>query len=180
MRTMIGECLRQAGIITEADLQTALVEHKRSGERLGSVLIRLNLATERQIAKALAYQLGFSYVDLAEHPPEPAAVLRIPKELAVKRNCIAVSVEKNILTVAMSDPLLFTLVQDLEFQTGYRIRQVVATHAEIVEAINRWYPDKALVRAPTPVGHRGASAPWPACAAGRRCRRDQVRRDPRR
>jgi type IV pilus assembly protein PilB len=145
---MIGECLRQAGIITEADLQTALVEHKRSGERLGSVLIRMNLATERQIAKALAYQLGFLYVDLAENPPDSDAVLLIPKDVALKRNCIAVSLERNLLTVAMSDPLLFTLVQDLEFQTGYRIKQVVATRQEIVEAIERAYPGKALVRAP--------------------------------
>jgi type IV pilus assembly protein PilB len=152
VRTMIGECLRQAGIITEADLQTALVEHKRSGERLGAVLIRMNLATERQIAKALAYQLGFSYVDLAEHPPDPKAVTLIAKEVALKRNCIAVAVEKNVLTVAMSDPLLFTLVQDLEFQTGYRIKQVVATRDEIVEAINRWYTGKALVRAASPAG----------------------------
>ena len=169
MRTMIGECLRQAGIITEEDLQTALVEHKRSGERLGSVLIRLNLATERQIAKALAYQLGFSYVDLAEHPPDPAAVLRIPKELALKRNCIAVAVEKNMLTVAMSDPLLFTLVQDLEFQTGYRIRQVVATRAEIIEAINRWYPDKdkALVRVSPPAGIEARQRPGPPAPLGR-------------
>src|SRR5687767_15796488 len=143
---MIGECLRQAGIITESDLQAALVEHKRSGERLGSVLIRMNLATHRQIAKALAYQLGFSYVELAEHPPDAAAVLLIPKEVAVKRNCIAVAVEKNVLTLAMSDPLLFTLVQDLEFQTGYRIKQVVATRDEIVDAINASYPDKALAR----------------------------------
>src|SRR5688500_1167383 len=149
---MIGECLRQAGIITEADLQTALVEHRRSGERLGSVLIRMNLATERQIAKALAYQLGFSYVDLAEHPPDTAAVLRIPKQIALKRNCIAVAVEKNMLTVAMSDPLLFTLVQDLEFQTGYRIRQVVATRGEIVESIHASYPDKALARVTQPSG----------------------------
>ena len=165
MRTMIGECLRQAGIITEADLQTALVEHKRSGERLGSVLIRMNLATERQIAKALAYQLGFSYVDLAEYPPDAAAVLRIPKDVALKRNCIAVAVEKNMLTVAMSDPLLFTLVQDLEFQTGYRIKQVVATHAEIVEAINRWYPDKALVRVSEPAGIEARQRPGPPQAA---------------
>ena len=143
---MIGECLRQAGIITEEDLQAALVEHKRSGERLGSVLIRMSLATERQIAKALAYQLGFPYVDLAEHPPDPAAVVLIPKEVALKRNCIAVVLEKNALTVAMSDPLLFTLVQDLEFQTGYRIKQVVATRAEIIEAVQAWYPDQALTR----------------------------------
>src|SRR5688572_5455865 len=156
---MIGECLRQAGIITEADLQSALIEHKRSGERLGSVLIRMNLATERQIAKALAYQLGFSYVDLAEHPPDAVAVLLIPKEVALKRNCIAVAVEKNVLTVAMSDPLLFTLVQDLEFKTGYRIKQVVATRDEIVEAISRWYPDKALVRIAPPSGlERGQRA----------------------
>src|SRR5688572_32831955 len=131
---MIGECLRQAGIITESDLQAALVEHKRSGERLGSVLIRMNLATHRQIAKALAYQLGFSYVELAEHPPDAAAVLLIAKEVAVKRNCIAVAVEKNVLTVAMSDPLLFTLVQDLEFQTRSEERRVGK------ECRSRWWP----------------------------------------
>jgi type IV pilus assembly protein PilB len=145
VRKKIGECLVQAGLITESDLQTALAEHKRSGERLGSVLIRMNLATERQIAKALAYQLGFSYVNLADNPPDPAAVALIPKDVALKRTCIAIAVEKNLLTVAMSDPLLFTLVQDLEFQTGYRIKQVVATGVEIVEAIHASYPDKALV-----------------------------------
>jgi type IV pilus assembly protein PilB len=143
---MIGECLRQAGIITEENLQAALVEHRRSGDRLGAVLIRMGLATERQIAEALAYQLGFDYVDLAARPPDPAAVILIPKDVALKRNCIAVAVHKNTLTVAMSDPLLFTLVQDLEFQTGYRIKQVVATRAEIIEAIQAWYPDKALAR----------------------------------
>jgi type IV pilus assembly protein PilB len=146
VRKKIGECLVQAGLITEADLQTALAEHKRSGERLGAVLVRMNLATERQIAKALAYQLGFSYVNLAENEPDPAAVILIPKDVALKRTCIAISVEKNLLTVAMSDPLLFTLVQDLEFQTGYRIKQVVSTRPEIIETIHASYPDKALAR----------------------------------
>jgi len=146
LRKKIGECLVQAGLITETDLQAALVEHKRSGERLGAVLVRMNLATERQIAKALAYQLGFSYVNLAENPPDPAAVILIPKEVALKRTCLAIAVEKNLLTVAMSDPLLFTLVQDLEFQTGYRIKQVVATRGEIADAIHASYPDKALAR----------------------------------
>jgi len=146
VRKKLGECLVQAGLITETDLQSALVEHKRSGERLGDVLVRLNLATERQIAKALAYQLGFAYVNLADNPPDPAAVVLIPKDVALKRTCIAIAVEKNLLTVAMSDPLLFTLVQDLEFQTGFRIKQVVATRAEIVEAIHASYPDKALAR----------------------------------
>ena len=60
MRKKIGECLIQAGLISETDLQIALAEHKRTGDRLGAVLVRMNLATEKQIAKALAHQLGFA------------------------------------------------------------------------------------------------------------------------
>ena len=166
MRKKIGECLIQAGLITEDDLESALVEHKRTGERLGVVLVRMNLATEKQIAKALAFQLGFPYVNLAENPPDPTAVVLIPKEVALKRVCIAVSLEKNLLTVAMSDPLLFSLVQDLEFQTGYRIKQVVSTRGDIVEAIQTGYPDKALAR----IDADRRSAIWRSPPATRRAR----------
>ncbi|HEV3214726.1 MAG TPA: ATPase, T2SS/T4P/T4SS family [Vicinamibacterales bacterium] len=150
MRKKIGECLIQAGLISETDLQIALAEHKRTGDRLGAVLVRMNLATEKQIAKALAHQLGFAYINLVENPPDATAVVLIPKDVSMKRACIAVGLEKNLLTVAMADPLLFSLVQDLEFQTGYRIKQVVATTAEILDAIQKCYPDKALTRAPAP------------------------------
>jgi len=147
MRKKLGECLIQAGLITEDDLQAALTEHKRTGERLGAVLVRLNLATERQIAKALAYQLGFPYLNLSENPPDPSVVTLIQKDVALKRSCVALRLDKNLLTVAMADPLLFSLVQDLEFQTGYRIKQVVATRADILESIAAGYPDKALIKA---------------------------------
>ncbi len=159
MRKKLGECLIQAGLITDDDLQAALAEHKRTGERLGAVLVRLNLATERQIAKALAYQLGFPYLNLAENPPDPATVTLIAKDVALKRSCVAVRLDKNLLTVAMADPLLFSLVQDLEFQTGYRIKQVVATRADILEAIAAGYPDKALMRTSNPQGGVPAARP---------------------
>ena len=163
MRKKIGECLIQAGLITEDDLRNALAEHKRTGERVGVVLVRMNLATEKQIAKALAFQLGFPYINLAENPPEPSAVVLIPKEVALKRICVAVRLEKNLLTVAMSDPLLFSLVQDLEFQTGYRIKQVVATRGDIIDAINTGYPDKALaLRTAQPNADLALAAPAPA------------------
>ena len=98
MRKKIGECLIQAGLITEDDLRDALVEHKRTGDRVGVVLVRMNLATEKQIAKALAFQLGFPYVNLVENPPDPAAVVLIPKEVSIKRVCVAVGLEKNART----------------------------------------------------------------------------------
>ena len=159
MRKKLGECLIQAGLITEDDLQAALTEHKRTGERLGAVLVRLNLATERQIAKALAYQLGFPYLNLAENPADTTIVTLIPKEVALKRSCVAIRLDKNLLTVAMADPLLFSLVQDLEFQTGYRIKQVVATRADILEAIASGYPDKALIKATAATGSVPATRP---------------------
>jgi type IV pilus assembly protein PilB len=162
MRKKLGECLIQAGLITEEDLQSALTEHKRTGERLGAVLVRLNLASERQIAKALAYQLGFPYLNLSENQPDPAIVTLIAKEVALKRVCIAIRLDKNLLTVAMADPLLFSLVQDLEFQTGYRIKQVVATRADILESIATGYPDKALMKTTGPAGS------VPATRAGQR------------
>ena len=77
MRKKIGECLIQAGLISDDDLESALVEHKRTGERLGVVLVRMNLATEKQIAKALAMQLGFPYVSLAENPPDPSSIVAV-------------------------------------------------------------------------------------------------------
>jgi type IV pilus assembly protein PilB len=152
VRKKIGECLIQSGLITEDDLRNALTEHKRTGERLGVVLVRMNLATEKQIAKALALQLGFPYVNLGENPPDQAALVLIPKEVALRRVCVAVRLDKNLLTVAMSDPLLFSLVQDLEFQTGYRIKQVVATRGDIIDSIQTGYPDKALVRVSSHTG----------------------------
>ena len=175
MRKKLGECLIQAGLITEDDLQSALTEHKRTGERLGAVLVRLNLATERQIAKALAYQLGFPYLNLAETPPDPAVVTLIPKDIALKRSCVAIRLDKNLLTVAMADPLLFSLVQDLEFQTGYRIKQVVATRGDILESIASGYPDKALIKAAPQTGQVPAARKRPEQPAGHEAlaRRDE-------
>src|SRR5688572_17182032 len=119
----------------------------------------MNLATERQIAKALAYQIGFPYVNLTADPPEPGVVTLIPKDVVLKRSCVALKLEKNLLTVAMADPLLFSLVQDLEFQTGYRIKQVVATRADILEAIAAGYPDKALMKTGPSTGQVPAQRP---------------------
>jgi hypothetical protein len=62
LRKKIGECLIQAGLISETDLQIALAEHKRTGDRLGAVLVRMNLATER--AELLRAPLGSAHGDL--------------------------------------------------------------------------------------------------------------------
>ncbi len=147
MRKKLGEYLIQAGLITGEDLQMALAEHRRTGERVGAVLVRLNLATEKQIIKALAYQLGVPYVSLTDDPPDRAALALIPKDVALERVCVAIKLEGNLLTVATVDPLLISLVKDLELQTGHFVKQVVATRSDILDSIASGYPASAIAAA---------------------------------
>ena len=136
----LGECLIQAGLITQEDLQAALAEQQRTGERIGAVLVRLNLATEKQVIKALAHQLGLPYVSLRDDPPERSAIVLIPKDIALERVCVGVRQHENLLTVATAGPLSAPLAEDLEILTGHRIEQVVATGSDIIDAIMSGYP----------------------------------------
>ena len=133
MRKRIGEYLIQAGLITDADLRAALEEHRRSGEPLGVVLVRLTLVTEQQVAKALASQLDFPYVDPTEEPPEAAAIELIPKTVALARVCVVLKRRQNELTVAMADPLLFSVVQDLSHGQGQLVLLGLDHHADPIQ-----------------------------------------------
>jgi type IV pilus assembly protein PilB len=155
----LGECLIQAGLITQEDLQAALAEQGRTGERIGAVLVRLNLATEKQVIKALAHQVGLPYLSLTDDPPERSAIVLIPRELALERVCVAVRREKNLLTVATADPLSAGLVRDLGALTGHTIKQVVATVSDIVDAIASGYPVAALMPLGAGVRHSIPTVP---------------------
>jgi hypothetical protein len=56
MRRMLGAMLLQAGRITEGQLEQALAEQKKSGEKLGEVLVRLGFLTLRQLDALLDFQ----------------------------------------------------------------------------------------------------------------------------
>jgi len=131
--------LIQAGLISARELSRAVKEQRRSGERLGAVLVRLQLASDEQIASALASQLGLPYADLATDAIDPEAARLIPKAIATREGCLALRLDRQTLFVAMADPLRISLVQDLQDQTGYRIREVVAARGAILDAIERAY-----------------------------------------
>ncbi len=172
----MGECLLRAGLISDHDLRAALAEHRRTGERIGAVLVRLNLLADWQIARALAHQLGLPYTNFCNDPPEPAAIALIPRDVASRRLSVGTRVRGERLTVAMADPMLFGLVQDLEARTNRRIDPVVATSRDIMRVIRTAYPGRAGLRARLPEHagadcrkcHRILEAGWqfcPFCAA---------------
>ena len=93
MRKKLGECLVQAGVITDDDLRRALGEHKSTGERLGAALVRLDLRPRSRWRRRSRFQLGFAYVDLASVRPDASAVALIPKDVALERWCVPIARE---------------------------------------------------------------------------------------
>jgi hypothetical protein len=142
----IGQCLIQAGIITARELEAALAEQHLTGEAVGATLVRLNYATEKQVARALAYQCGLAFVSLVEHPPELAAMALIPRDVAVARLCVGARLDRDLLTVAVSDPLSFGSAQPLDLDHSCQIAYVVATRSDIVDCIGTGYRDRAGVK----------------------------------
>lgn len=139
MKKRLGDLLYHAGLITEADLKRALEEHKRTGKRIGEVLINLKIATEFDIAKILASQLGIHYVSLDSTSIEPEAVSLIPEALAKKYLCIPINFDRKYLTVAMVDPLDYESIKDIAFHSGLEVKPLISTRKEILEAIEQHY-----------------------------------------
>jgi len=135
----LGDILCEAGLITQNQLKVALDEHRRSGKRLGEILIQLKIATESAISQTLSRQLVFPYYDLMTVSIEPEAIGLIPEALAKKHQAIPIAIESTFLLVAFADPLDYESIRDLGFSSGHTIRPVIATRKDILEAIERHY-----------------------------------------
>lgn len=68
VRRLLGELLVQAGHITSEQLEQAIVEQKRSGEKIGEVLARQGLLTKRELYCVLDYQQNQSIEKPAPGP----------------------------------------------------------------------------------------------------------------
>src|SRR3990172_4297844 len=78
----LGEILRQEKLLSEDQLNAALEEQKRTGRKLGRVLIDKGFVTEEQIAEALALQLKIPYVNLKFHNVKREVMLKLPESAA--------------------------------------------------------------------------------------------------
>jgi hypothetical protein len=56
VRHLLGELLLKSGRISAQQLEHALLEHKRTGEKLGEVLVRLGLITRSELDAVLIFQ----------------------------------------------------------------------------------------------------------------------------
>lgn len=143
----IGDLLLGMGLVTEDQVAQALEQQKVSKKRLGQILIDMGFLTEHQMIEALEVQFGISYIDLTRYviPMELAQVL--PRNIARKNGVVPVKVERDMLYLAMSDPLNFPAIEEVKSATKKRVIPMVATAAGVEHAIVTLYGSEGAVRA---------------------------------
>ena len=144
-RKRLGELLMEAQKITQDQLDQALAAQKRSGERLGRVLIKQGAITEPVLLEVLVQNLGIPLVDLSATPPDKEAARLIPMSLAERHGVIPIRKKGNRLTVAMTDPTNFFAIDDLRMVTQCEIEPVMTMEADILRAIQQTYTVTDLV-----------------------------------
>ncbi|MGZ4333211.1 MAG: GspE/PulE/PilB domain-containing protein [Gaiellaceae bacterium] len=103
-RIPLGQLLIQAGFLTQVQLDDALYEGSRTGERLGEVVVRRGLATEDDVAQLLAEQWGLDYVDRASIWFDANALARLSREDAQRLEALPTRVEGGRVVVAVAEP----------------------------------------------------------------------------
>ncbi|GAB3589074.1 hypothetical protein GCM10027446_00540 [Angustibacter peucedani] len=136
----LAEILLADGLVDEGQLSAAFDEHQRVGRSLGRVLVDQGVLTETQLVAALAQQIGLPFVDLQDYQVDGSATGRVPGAVVRRHNCLPIGyAEDGKLLVAMADPGNVFALDDIRSMTGLEVRPVVATRADVIAAIDRYY-----------------------------------------
>jgi type II secretion system protein E len=135
----LGQSLVSCGKLDSDGLEAALREHHKTGERLGDVLVKMNLCTQEDVLRCLAEQLQMPFVRLSDVQIPKEVIERIPAKLVSHYHLVPVEQRNGTLQVAVSDPLDIHMLDDLRLHLKLEIEPVVAAPKDIDEAIKRYY-----------------------------------------
>ncbi|MDR1934260.1 MAG: Flp pilus assembly complex ATPase component TadA [Candidatus Accumulibacter sp.] len=101
----LGQILIARGILSEDQLRIALLEQVKSDLPIGKLLVALGFVTEATLRDALSESLGKQGIDLSRAIIDPAALARVPRELAKRHHLLPLDYddEHQRLTVATAD-----------------------------------------------------------------------------
>ncbi|MFQ5750045.1 MAG: GspE/PulE family protein [Planctomycetota bacterium] len=146
MTTKVGQILIELGVLRQGPLQAALAEQRRSGGRLGAILLERSLVTPGDLARALAIQKGIPWVSAEDLRPDPEVLAMI--DPATARAFVALPLERKNgrLRVALADPETLPLLGDLEGLTGMPVEVVLSDPDELGRAVENAYRAQEKVR----------------------------------
>ncbi len=135
----IGSVLLQRGLISRAQLEEALGEQRRTGERLDRLLVRMAFVTREQVLEAIGEQFHMPVVDLTTMIVEPKVLEQLPARLVHKQSCVPIAQKNGTLTVATSDPFEISVLDELRLLAGCSIELVLADEEDLNKFIRLNY-----------------------------------------
>ena len=145
LRKRLGELLLDAKKLTEKDLLRALTEQKKYGDKLGKVIVKLGMLSEREIIDTVSRQLNIPIVDLKELVIPEDVVSLITADIAKNSMLIPVMRRHNVLKLAMVDPLDIDAMDNVARMVKMEIEPLIVTEDELKQALEKYYGLKTIV-----------------------------------
>ena len=142
MSGRLGELLVRENLISLQQLQKAQDEQRKTGGRIGSLLVKQGAIAESDLTNFLSKQYGVPAISLKDFDIDEEVLKLIPRATTEKHQVIPVNRAGASLIVAMTDPSNIFAIDDIKFLTGYNVEVVVASEQAIKEAIEKYYAEK--------------------------------------
>jgi type IV pilus assembly protein PilB len=141
MKGRIGDLLVEMGFIGRDQLETAVVESKKTRALLGDVLLRLDWVTQEQLNMALAVQSGAQRLDTAQAELEidEELIREIPESFINAHSMFPFARDNGTIKVATANPFDVLARDELARITGCRIAAYVAPREWVTNAIELYY-----------------------------------------
>jgi len=135
----IGNLLVQEKIISQEQLMLALEQQKRSGRKLGRVLIENGFVTEEAISETLAKQLKIPYLNLRQYSINLSVARSLPEMQARRFRALLLEDKVSTYLVAMADPTDLFAYDEIVRLLKRDIDLVLVNENQVLETIDRIY-----------------------------------------
>ena len=108
---------------------------------MGHIVLKMGFGTPETMAPALAKYFNIPFFKLADVYKDLKAEIvdAIPSDLARRYNIIPIDLNNNVLTIATFDPLDLVALDSVRAKTGRKVKCVLSSQADIIEAIDYCY-----------------------------------------
>jgi general secretion pathway protein E len=126
----------------DVDRALRLQKEQEEWERIGSILVKLGLVSEKDVAESLASQLHLELVDRADYPEERPNGTEVTERFLKKNKAFILEEDDDTLSVAMADPLDDYVVDALKLCSGKQIVTRLGVPSEIEYALEQLFEGK--------------------------------------